>query len=194
VIEPETCARVREVVDGDIRPLLKIHGGDLTIIQVVTDGRVELEFEGACRGCVLQTVTYAVGIRRRLLEVPGLSEVSMRGVNVSPSNGSPRDVQGLLVPNEHARLRRLSRSTIPEGAQALKIDAIGREFRFRSKRLTAVKRSKNSSSAAPAGSWTLVTGGGLLAWTKSGNLIASWLKNTGKLLRPNPSFLDPYRI
>jgi hypothetical protein len=43
--------------------------------------------------------------------------------------------------------------------QALKIDAIGRELRFRSKRPTAVKRSKNSSSAAPAGSWTLVTGG-----------------------------------
>jgi Fe-S cluster biogenesis protein NfuA len=84
VIEPETCARVREVVDGDIRPPLKIHGGDLTIIQVATDGRVELEFEGACRGCALQTVTYAVGIRRRLLEVPSLSEVSMRGVNVSP--------------------------------------------------------------------------------------------------------------
>jgi Fe-S cluster biogenesis protein NfuA len=83
VIEPETCARVREVVDGDIRPLLKIHGGDLTIVQVATDGRVELEFEGACRACALQIVTYAAGIRRRLLELPGVSEVSMRGVNVS---------------------------------------------------------------------------------------------------------------
>jgi Fe-S cluster biogenesis protein NfuA len=59
VIEPETCARVREVVDGDIRPLLKIHGGDLTIVQVAADGRVELEFEGACRACALQIVTYA---------------------------------------------------------------------------------------------------------------------------------------
>lgn len=83
MIEPETYARVCQVVDRDIRPLLKIHGGDVTIIQVATDGRVELEFEGACRGCALQTVTYAVGIRRRLLEVPGVSEVSMRGVKLS---------------------------------------------------------------------------------------------------------------
>ena len=83
MIEPETPARVREVVDGDIRPLLKIHGGDVTIIQVATDGRVELEIEGACRGCALQTVTFAGGIRRRLLEVRGVSEVSMRGVKLS---------------------------------------------------------------------------------------------------------------
>ena len=79
----DTYARVLEIVDGDIRPLLKIHGGDVRVLQLTAEGRVELEFEGACRGCALQTVTYAVGIRRRLLEVPGVSDVSMNGVKVS---------------------------------------------------------------------------------------------------------------
>jgi Fe-S cluster biogenesis protein NfuA len=70
-MDSATYTRVLEIVDGDIRPLLKIHGGDVRVLQVAADGRVELEFEGACRGCALQTVTYAVGIRRSLLEVPG---------------------------------------------------------------------------------------------------------------------------
>jgi len=82
--DSDTYTRVLEIVDGDIRPLLKIHGGDVRVLQVGADGRVELEFEGACRGCALQTVTYAVGIRRRLLEVPDVSDVGMKGVNVSP--------------------------------------------------------------------------------------------------------------
>jgi Fe-S cluster biogenesis protein NfuA len=80
----ETQDGVREVIDGDIRPLLRIHGGDVRILQVTGDGHVELSFEGACRGCALQTVTYAVGIRRRLLEVPGVCDVSMAGIKVSP--------------------------------------------------------------------------------------------------------------
>src|SRR3981081_3561127 len=37
-------------------------------------------------------------------------------------------------------------------------------------------------SNARLASWTLVTGDGLLAWTKSGNLIASRMKKTGRLL------------
>jgi Fe-S cluster biogenesis protein NfuA len=55
--------RVRDVMNADIRP--------------------ELEFEGACRGCALQSVTYAVGVRQRLLEVAGVSDVTMLGVKVS---------------------------------------------------------------------------------------------------------------
>ena len=77
--------RVSDVIDSDIRPGLKIHGGDIAVLAVAGDGQVELEFRGACRGCALQSVTFAVAVRRRLLEVPGLSEVVMRGVRVSPA-------------------------------------------------------------------------------------------------------------
>ena len=75
--------RVRDVIDVDIRPLLKIHGGDVSLLDITGDGCVELEFKGACRGCALQSVTYAVGVRQRLLEVAGVSDVTMLGVKVS---------------------------------------------------------------------------------------------------------------
>ncbi len=66
-----------------IRPLLMIHGGGIDLLRVSPDGRVELEFQGACRGCALQTVTYALGVRQRLLEVPGVTEVAVKGVRIS---------------------------------------------------------------------------------------------------------------
>jgi Fe-S cluster biogenesis protein NfuA len=75
--------RVRDVIDTDIRPILKIHGGDVSLLDIADDGCVQLEFEGACRGCALQSVTYAVGVRQRLLEVPGVTDVTMLGVKVS---------------------------------------------------------------------------------------------------------------
>ncbi|MEH2474214.1 Fe-S cluster biogenesis protein NfuA [Nitrobacteraceae bacterium AZCC 2161] len=75
--------RVRDVMDADIRPMLKIHGGDVSLLDITDDGCVLLEFEGACRGCALQSVTFAVGVRQRLLEVAGVSDVTMLGVKVS---------------------------------------------------------------------------------------------------------------
>jgi Fe-S cluster biogenesis protein NfuA len=81
--EVATYLRVREVVEGDIRRLPKIRGGDVIIVDVTDEGRVHLAFDGACRGCAPQSVTYAVGIRQHLLEVAGVSDVTMAGVNVS---------------------------------------------------------------------------------------------------------------
>jgi Fe-S cluster biogenesis protein NfuA len=75
--------RICKVLDLQIRPLLMIHGGGIDLLSVRPDGCVELEFQGACRGCALQTVTYAVGVRQRLLEVPGVTEVEVKGVRIS---------------------------------------------------------------------------------------------------------------
>ena len=80
---PDLPALVCHVLGHEIRPLLKVHGGGVRMLGVSEDGVVELAFEGACRGCALQSATYAVGIRRRLLELPGVSAVTMRGVRVS---------------------------------------------------------------------------------------------------------------
>jgi Fe-S cluster biogenesis protein NfuA len=76
--------RVREVIDRDVRPGLKIHGGDVEILEVTESGSVHLAFQNACRGCSLRFVTYAVAIRQRLLQVPGVSEVTMDGANLAP--------------------------------------------------------------------------------------------------------------
>lgn len=75
--------QVIEILDAEIRPLLKIHGGGVDLVSVTPRGDVNLEFQGACRGCALQTVTYAVAIRQRLLEVSGVNDVVMQGVRLS---------------------------------------------------------------------------------------------------------------
>jgi Fe-S cluster biogenesis protein NfuA len=75
--------QVFEVLRAHVRPLLKVHGGGVTLLSIDPDGCVELEFEGACRGCALQTVTYVVAVRQRLMEVPGVTEVLLRGLRVS---------------------------------------------------------------------------------------------------------------
>ena len=70
------------VIDDDVHPGLKIHGGGVDVLRVADNGQVDLAFTDACRGCALQSVTFAVAIRQRLLEVPGVSEVTMRAVKV----------------------------------------------------------------------------------------------------------------
>ncbi len=75
--------QVEQVIDCDVRPILKVHGGGVQIVKITEDGCIQLEFEGACRGCAFQSVTFALAIRRRLLEVPGISDVTMKGVKVS---------------------------------------------------------------------------------------------------------------
>ena len=74
--------KIDAIIREEIRPLLRIHGGDIALIEA-TDGNLELEFEGACRACALKSVTYAIGIRERLRHVPGVSSVTVRGISLS---------------------------------------------------------------------------------------------------------------
>jgi hypothetical protein len=53
------------------------------VVGVSAAGDIELEFEGACRACALKTVTYAIAVRERLRELPGVRDVTVRGVNLS---------------------------------------------------------------------------------------------------------------
>ena len=82
--EPQHVDRqhVETVIADEIRPLLRIHGGDIELIGV-TNGDLELEFIGACRACALKSVTYAIGIRERLLHLRGVRSVSVAGINLS---------------------------------------------------------------------------------------------------------------
>ncbi|OBK45779.1 NifU family protein [Mycobacterium sp. 1081908.1] len=76
-------AAVRAVVDTQIRPLLRIHGGDLVVRSISREGIVHLSFGAACRACPLKAVTYAVSVRQRLMEVPGVGDVVMDDVRLS---------------------------------------------------------------------------------------------------------------
>ena len=74
---------VEQVLNSQIHPVVKVHGGGVLLCDVTDKGVVELAFEGACNGCSLKSVTYALGIRRKLLPIPGVTEVNMKGVRLS---------------------------------------------------------------------------------------------------------------
>ena len=74
---------VEDIIETQIRPLLKIHGGGITLERVSEKGEVALRFEGACRGCMLKSVTYALGVRQKLMQHPGVTDVSVEGVRIS---------------------------------------------------------------------------------------------------------------
>jgi Fe-S cluster biogenesis protein NfuA len=66
-----------------VRPLLQIHGGEVTL-ESVDDGHVRVRFEGACVGCPLRPVTLSLTIERELSRVAGVASVSATGVRTSP--------------------------------------------------------------------------------------------------------------
>lgn len=76
-------AEIEALIATQIRPLLKIHGGEIQLLEITDTGQVRLAFEGACRGCMLKSVTYALGVRQKLLQHPAVKEVHMEGVRLS---------------------------------------------------------------------------------------------------------------
>jgi len=75
--------QIANVIDIHIRPLLEIHGGGIDLISVDHRGAVQVKLNGACRACALKSVTYAVAVRQRLLQVPGVKTVYAEGINLS---------------------------------------------------------------------------------------------------------------
>jgi Fe-S cluster biogenesis protein NfuA len=59
----------------EVRPALQRDGGDVKLVDVV-DGVVQVELQGACRGCPMSQMTLAFGIERFLKsKVPQVSGV-----------------------------------------------------------------------------------------------------------------------
>jgi Fe-S cluster biogenesis protein NfuA len=79
----DLTAVVLEVLDSQIRPLLAAHGGGVEFVAVTPAGEVRLEYQGACRGCALKSTTYVLGIRQKLMPLPGVTEVTVEGVRLS---------------------------------------------------------------------------------------------------------------
>jgi Fe-S cluster biogenesis protein NfuA len=68
-------ARIRELLDQEIRPYVAQDGGDV-IFAGFRDGVVELYLQGSCSGCPSSTATLRLGIEGRLKEaVPEVLEV-----------------------------------------------------------------------------------------------------------------------
>jgi Fe-S cluster biogenesis protein NfuA len=74
---------VERRLDTRVRPLLQIHGGEVSLVSV-DDGHVQVRFEGACVGCPLRPVTLSLTVERELGAIEGVESVGAAGVRVSP--------------------------------------------------------------------------------------------------------------
>lgn len=73
--ESEDVARIKQVLDKEIRPAVAQDGGDVVFDRFV-DGVVYLFMQGSCAGCPSSTMTLKMGIETRLKEaVPSIREV-----------------------------------------------------------------------------------------------------------------------
>lgn len=63
---------------------LRSHGGDLRVLGVSPEGRVSVEFVGACRGCPAQGFTYSAVVQPVVAGVSGVAVVSCSQVHFSP--------------------------------------------------------------------------------------------------------------
>ena len=72
---PELRDKVQDVINL-IRPAVQADGGDIELVDVSTDGVVQIRFHGACHGCPSSTMTLQDGIVRILREkVPEVTQV-----------------------------------------------------------------------------------------------------------------------
>lgn len=64
-------APLRDRVQGVInliRPAVQADGGDIELVDVASDGTVQVRFHGACHGCPSSNMTLHHGIERNLRE------------------------------------------------------------------------------------------------------------------------------
>ncbi len=71
-------ARIKEIIEAQIRPSLKAHGGDIELV-AVEDGIVKVKLRGACSGCPSSAITLYHGVQQILMEsmpdVKGVEQV-----------------------------------------------------------------------------------------------------------------------
>lgn len=66
---------VKAVLES-IRPYLKADGGDVELVNVTSEGIVEVKLTGACVDCPMSQMTLRAGIERALIrEIPSIKRV-----------------------------------------------------------------------------------------------------------------------
>ncbi len=67
--------KVQEVLNM-LRPYLQADGGDVELIDVTSEGVVQVRLQGACGTCPSSTYTLKMGIEEQLKQyIPGVTEV-----------------------------------------------------------------------------------------------------------------------
>ncbi len=58
--------QIREFIDQEIQPYIKMDGGEMKILSLEDDGRVMVSMHGACHGCPSSSMTLQMGVQRAL--------------------------------------------------------------------------------------------------------------------------------
>ena len=67
--------KVKAVIDK-VRPQLQADGGDIELVSVTEDGKVNVKLSGACGSCPMATMTLKMGVEAQLKEqIPEVKEV-----------------------------------------------------------------------------------------------------------------------
>jgi Fe-S cluster biogenesis protein NfuA len=69
-------AKVKKVLDEQIRPRLQGDGGDVELVEITDDGVVKVRLTGACAGCMFSAMTQAVVVEKTLKDnIPEITRV-----------------------------------------------------------------------------------------------------------------------
>ena len=82
--EDESLRRTLDVALTDVRARIRGHAGDV-VIDSVEDGRVTLEFLGACRGCPAQAFTFHAAVEPVLAKIEGVTRIEPPRTAAAPS-------------------------------------------------------------------------------------------------------------
>jgi Fe-S cluster biogenesis protein NfuA len=79
ITPPQTAGTVKDRVQSVInwlRPIIQSDGGDIELVDVTSQGVVQVRFHGACVGCPSSTNTLQQGIERNIRDkVPEVTQV-----------------------------------------------------------------------------------------------------------------------
>jgi Fe-S cluster biogenesis protein NfuA len=83
MVSEETRQKVEAALD-QVRPRLQMDGGNVRLVDIVDDV-VQVELEGACKGCPMSQLTLQMGIERTVLkEVPEIKRVEDINSKMAP--------------------------------------------------------------------------------------------------------------
>jgi Fe-S cluster biogenesis protein NfuA len=68
--------QVKKVLNKDIKPYLKSHGGDVKLLSVSDEGVVKVKLTGACGGCPMAQMTLKGFVEKALkTKISGVKKV-----------------------------------------------------------------------------------------------------------------------
>ncbi len=79
-MQQELINRIEEALNS-LRPFLEADGGNVSLLEVTDDNVVKIEFQGACKSCSMNVMTFKAGIeeaiRRAAPEIKSVEAVNL---------------------------------------------------------------------------------------------------------------------